>query len=76
MKDKITAAEYTVVLTPDEEGVDSSSFTFEGEVSELGTIEFLNNYLILADNTYQKGYAYVKGYDQFGTEINLAALVI
>ena len=76
MKDKITAAEYTVVLTPDEEGVDSSSFTFEGEVSALGEIVFLNNYLVMKDNDYDEGYCYVKGYDQFGTEINLAGLTV
>ena len=76
MKDKITAATYTVVLTPDEIGVDPSELSFDGEVSALGTIEFLNNYLVMKDNDYNEGYCFVKGYDQFGTEINLAGLTV
>ena len=69
----VSDAEYTVVFTP-ANGDDASEASFVGEKATLGEIVFLNNVLVMADTTYTKGYAYVKGYDQFGDEIALTGL--
>ena len=74
LADKIVdKAEYTVTLTP-ANGDDPTSVTFIGEVASLGEIVFLNDVLVMADSNYSKGYCYVKGYDQYGDEINLSGL--
>ena len=74
LADKLVAgAEYTITLTP-ANGDPATSLTIIGETAELYEIVFLNDYLILKDNKYQDGFAYVKGYDQFGGEVSLAGL--
>ena len=76
LADKIVAdATYTVTLTP-EDGSDATSVTFTGEKAHLDRIEFLNNVLVMADNTYRKGYAFAKGYDQFDGPVNLTGLTV
>ena len=69
----VSDAEYTVVFTP-ANGDDASEATFIGEKAQLKEIRFLNHVLVMADTTYKKGYAYVKGYDQFGDELALTGL--
>ncbi len=76
LADKITASEYTVTLTPADKEVSASSVSFTGEISGLKEIAFLNNYLVMKDNNYAEGYAYVKGVDQFGGEVSLSGLSV
>ena len=77
LKNSIVAgAEYTVVLTPADEDDEATSATFVGEKAQLDRIEFLNDYLVLKDNEYQDGFAYVKGYDQFDDEVPLSGLTV
>ena len=72
--DALTTGEYTVTLTPADTTVKPSSVTFEAKRSELSEIRFLNNVLVMKDHYYNEGYAYVKGYDQFGNEKSLSGL--
>ena len=76
LADKIVGgAEYTVTLTP-ANGDDPTSVTFTGETATLGEIVFINDVLVMKDSKYSKGFAYVKGYDQYGDEINLSGLTV
>ena len=76
LNDKITATEYTVTLTPADTEVAASSATFTGEVSELKSIEFMNDYLVMKDNNYDVGYCYIKGVDQFGGQVTLSGVTV
>ncbi len=77
LKNAIVAdAEYTVTLTPADEDDEATSATFVGEKAKLDRIEFLNDVLVMKDNTYKEGYAYVKGYDQFDQEVTLSGLTV
>jgi len=77
LKNAIVAdAEYTVTLTPADEDDEATSATFTGEKAELERIEFLNNVLVMKDSSYSKGFAYVKGYDQFDDEVTLSGLTV
>jgi len=76
LADKITAAEYTVTLTPADTKVKATEAKFTGEISELKSIEFMNDYLVMKNNDYAEGYAYVKGVDQFGGKVTLSGLTV
>ena len=65
-----------MTLTPADDDDEPTSVTFTGEKAQLERIEFLNNVLVMADNTYKKGYAFAKGYDQFDGEVNLTGLTV
>ena len=72
--DALTTGTYTVTLTPADTKVKASSVTFEAKRAELSEIRFLNDVLVMKDHYYNEGYAYVKGYDQFGNEKLLSGL--
>ena len=77
LKNAIVAdAEYTVTLTPADEDDEATTATFVGEKAKLTEIRFLNKVLVMKDNTYKEGYAYVKGYDQFDQEVTLSGLTV
>ena len=76
LENRITAGTYTVTLTPADADEDPSSATFEGEVAALNSIEFVTDNLIMKDNEYKEGYAYIKGVDQFGDNMSLSSVTV
>ena len=76
LDDKITAVDYTVTLTPADTAMTASSKSFTGKSASLQKIDFLNNYLVMKDNTYKVGYCYVKGYNDYEEEVNLSGLTV
>ena len=72
--DAITTGTYTVTLTPADTTVKASSVTFEGERSKVTEIVFLNDVLVMKNQYYNEGYAYIEGHDQFGNKKVLSGI--
>ena len=70
--DKISAGTYEVTYTSSDAEIVASA-EFEGEASQLSDVRFRNEYLIMKDNNYREGYAYLEGVDQFDENFTLSA---
>ena len=77
MADNLSSGTYTVTLTPADKNVKPSSVTFEGVSATKATkIGFPHKVLVMSDTSFEKGYTFVKGYNDFDEEITLSGLTI
>jgi hypothetical protein len=63
LKNNLSAGTYTVTLTPADTTQKATSKEIVAKSTALTKIEFLNNFLVMADATYSEGYTFVKGYN-------------